>query len=579
MNLNAFLKNLQFFSKLYLTSFFLSFNFFLILNAANYTVKLTTKNVVGTSVGIGPGDTVFITSGFRTVLRLTEMHGDSLNPIIIINKGGLVEIANNTTYGISMPNCSYFRITGTGDPSIKYGIKISGTKSGSSGLCIDNKSTNYEADHIEICNTGFAGIFAFTAPKCDLSYNRGNFIQKDCSFHDNYIHNTGGEGMYIGHSFYTGYTITCDSVPFKTYPHEIHGLKIYNNILDSCGWDGLQVGCATQGCEVYNNVITNYGTKNISGQQAGLQINAGTTGLFYNNFIMTGGGGGMMVFGQGNIKIFNNVIVNSGLTYMPGEPDVKIHGIFVDDRATIPGAPFDIINNTIINPRADGIRSYSNESGTSKIWNNAIISPGSYYWYGSNYNRSFVYYNSNVSLDIQNNYYQPALPTNVILENIDDIYNYTRTLSLQNGGLNVINQGISFDYYYEQRPDSGNCDIGAFEFTEMPVIERVISDSSAVQRVIKKQKTETKHESIFNGAVDMRVYPNPSNGSFAVHVYDESYIRQVIIRNLSGMQIHSEHFFDAKFVNLCSVNKLERGTYLVDIETTLNRYTQKLIVL
>jgi len=129
------------------------------------------------------------------------------------------------------------------------------------------------------------------------------------------------------------------------------------------------------------------------------------------------------------------------------------------------------------------------------------------------------------------------------------------------------------------RPDSGNCDIGAFEFTEMPVIERVISDSSAVQRVIKKQKTETKHESIFNGAVDMRVYPNPSKGSFVVHVYDESFIKNVIIRNLSGMQIHSENFYDAKFVNLCSVNKLERGTYLVDIETTLNRYTQKLIVL
>jgi hypothetical protein len=579
MNLNASLKSLQILKKLYLTALFLSFNFFLVLNAANYTVKLTTKNVVGTSAGIGPGDTVFIQAGFRPILRLTEMHGDSLNPIIIINKGGLVEVANESNYGISLPNCSYFRLTGTGDPNYKYGIKISKTKDGSSGLGIDSKSTNYEVDHLEICNTGFAGIFAFTAPTCDLSANRGNFIQKDCSIHDNYIHHTGGEGLYIGHSFYTGYTKTCDSIPVKLYPHEIHGMKIYNNILDSCGWDGMQVGCVTQGCEVYNNVITNYGIENVPAQQSGLQVGAGTTGVFYNNFIMNGGGGGMMVFGLGNIKIYNNVIVNPGLTYLPGEPKVNIHGIFIDDRVTIPGAPFDIINNTIINPRADGIRSYSDESGVSKIWNNTIINPGSYTWYGSNYSKSFVNLGSNVKVDIKNCYFQPVLPSTVILEDLDDVYSYTNSLPLKDGGLNVTDQGITYDYFYTQRPDSGNVDIGAFEFIESPVIQRSANDSSVVQRISKKKNIEFDKPVKSWDAVDMRVYPNPSQGSFAVHVYDESYITKVSIRNLSGMLLHTENPFDAKFVNLCSVNKLERGTYLVDIETTLKRYTQKLIVL
>lgn len=578
MNLIAFLKNLQILKKLYLSILFLSFNFFLVLTAANYTVKLTTKNVVGTSAGIGPGDTIFIESGFRTVLRLTEMHGDSLNPIIIINKGGLVEIANNTTYGISLPNCSYFRITGTGDPAIKYGIKISGTKSGSSGLGIDSKSTNYEVDHLEICNTGFAGIFAFTAPTCDLSANRGYFVQRDCSIHDNYIHHTGGEGMYIGHSFYTGYTKTCDSIPTKLYPHEIHGMKIYNNILDSCGWDGMQVGCVTQDCEIYNNVVTNYGTKKVPAQHAGIQIAAGTTGLCYNNLIMNGSGSGMMVFGTGNNTIFNNVIVNSGYNYYPEDPTVRVYGIFWDDRATIPDAPFNFYNNTIISPKTDGIRTYSDESGNNRIWNNAIINPGSYYAYGSNYSRSFIYYNSNVELDMQNNYFQPALAPDITFEDIEDVYNYTQTLPLQNGGLNIPNQGVNFDYFNVLRPDSGSWDIGAFEFASAPVIERSASDTT-VQRIVKRKPAEIKTDFNFATSADMRLYPNPSNGSFAVHVYDDSYISRVSIRNLSGMLLHTEKPIDAKFVNLCSVNKLERGTYLVDIETTLKRYTQKLIVL
>ena len=58
-------------------------------------------------------------------------------------------------------------------------------------------STNFEVDHIEIANTGFAGIISKTDPVCNLSKNRGNFTQYQSVFHDNYIHNTSGEGMYM----------------------------------------------------------------------------------------------------------------------------------------------------------------------------------------------------------------------------------------------------------------------------------------------------------------------------------------------------------------------------------------------
>ena len=345
---------------------------------STFLIKTDITNIDGLKLGVHPGDTLFIESGRRDHLRFTNIIGDSLNYIILVNYGGLVEIySENSNFGIQTFDCKYFRLTGTGDKDILYGIRIIKTPAKSNGLTLDGLSTNFEIDHLEISETGFAGICSNVKPDCDNKYNRGNFVQRNTIYHDNYIHKTYGEAFYIGHSFYTGYTINCNGKDTLVYPHEIRGISVYNNTIDSCGYDGIQVGCATSDCEIYGNRITNYGFKNEKNQNFGIIIAGGTTGKCYNNFILNGTGNGINVFGLGNNTIYNNIIVNAGHSFAESGETTNAIGIFCDDRSTLNGASFNFFNNTIISPKGDGIRFYSTKSKNSIIANNLILKPGS----------------------------------------------------------------------------------------------------------------------------------------------------------------------------------------------------------
>ena len=342
----------------------------------NHTISASQTYLDGSTLNILPGDTICIAASTKSNLQLVNFHGDSINNIVFINCGGPVIVQNTAqAYVIKLGNCSFFRFTGTCDNTVKYGIKAVGSKG--SGLSLDDKSTNYEVDHIEIANTGFAGIMAKTEPRCDLSTNRGKFTQYNTILHDNYIHNTGGEGFYVGHSFYKGYLITCKGQPDTLFPHELKGVRIYNNLVDSSHWDGIQVGCATRDCEIFGNRILNYGVVSINSQNSGIQIGGGTTGKCYNNYIANGTGNGISILGTDNNSFYNNVIINPGLNFYPAEITQRVYGIFCDDRTTVPGRSFNFYNNTIIHPKTEGIRFYSAMSKSNTFCNNLIVEPGS----------------------------------------------------------------------------------------------------------------------------------------------------------------------------------------------------------
>ena len=411
-----------------------------------------------------PGDTICIQSGNRDFLYLNNLHGDSLHYIVFINCGGPVIVQNNYyMYGIKIANSSYFRFTGSGVDSIKYGIKILGTAINSNGLSLDNKSTNFEVDHLEIANTGFAGIMAKTDPKCDLSTNRGVFTLYHPVFHDNYIHETGGEGFYIGHSFYTGYPTSCNGIPDTLYPHEIKGLRVYHNIVENAHLDGIQIGCATEDCEIYENTVTGYGVDGIGSQNPGIQIGGGTTGKCYNNLISGGTGIGIAIFGTGDNVIFNNVIINAGLNYFPGDPTKKVYGIFCDDRTTIPGRSFNLVNNTILYPKTDGIRFTSLLSSNNQIRNNIILHPGSLGSY-SDSARSYINFLEACSVASTNNYTAPTLAGAGFRDILTNNYRLMAGSPAIDSGADLSLMGVTFDRDDLSRPGYAQFDIGAFEY-------------------------------------------------------------------------------------------------------------------
>ena len=96
---------------------------FLIDNSFPYHVNEETlgKATIG-------GDTIFISSTRTNPLRFQFTNGDIYNPLVIINKGGQVNIESPDSYSwgaITFENCKYIKISGAGNPNYKYGFQLS----------------------------------------------------------------------------------------------------------------------------------------------------------------------------------------------------------------------------------------------------------------------------------------------------------------------------------------------------------------------------------------------------------------------------------------------------------------------
>jgi hypothetical protein len=322
-----------------------------------FRINAEEKRVDGIARGIKAGDTIFIKAGNREELILENITGTDKKPVVIINHGGKVIINTKKDYGILFNNSVHFKITGTGS-SDTYGFEIACTAN--HGLVVTEFSSFCEADHLEIHHVGYAGIVAKTDPNCsrkDVSY----FIMQNLSFHDNYIHDITAEGFYVGYSWYPARDFKCgqDSL---LYSHEIHGIRIYNNNMRNTGQEGIQVGTGTKDVMIYSNRVFNYGLTNTLWQNHGVQIGQGTTGDFFNNSISTGPAEAISLFGGGNNRLYNNVIVNSGAA-----------AVYQNDRGASEGRSYQITNNTIINPAEYGISLVSDHTTGNKVSGNTIV--------------------------------------------------------------------------------------------------------------------------------------------------------------------------------------------------------------
>ncbi len=418
----------------------------------DYTITSQTKSVDGKKLGVGPGDVVCLKAGFYQYLQLENFVGSSANPVTIKNCGGKVTVGDGTWhYGIVITGSKHFKFTGTGDRNHQYGILVGGTRA-NSGLGIYDLSTDFEVDHIEVKDVPGAGMHILTRPTCDPRTWRESFTMRNVSIHDNYLHDIDGEGMYIGHSGYPGKTINCDGKSKKVYPHSIQNIRVYNNITQNTGWDGFQVSCADKDCFIYNNTVTNFGIRKHPNQQAGIVLGGGTTGKLYNNFIKQGTGGGIHIFGIGNITAFNNVIV-----------DVGEDGVFIGDKSTRPGYSYEIINNTIISPKNEGLRINTDDSKDNKFYNNLIVNPGAYATY-SNKDRAFIHIlKSAKNYTLKGNHFERSISDVNFVDPNKNNYQLKANSSAINKGVSVLGLGIDKEFTGKPRA-VGAPDAGAYEY-------------------------------------------------------------------------------------------------------------------
>ncbi len=392
----------------------------------NYYITPAAGTVSFDGTKVKPGEVVCFKSGIvleRIIIK--NLVGTKEKPITIKNCGGVVKIVGKqgASYNTVLVQYSkHLKFTGTGDPKSLYGIKVEG---GANGISFSELCTDIEVDHVEVTATGFAGIMAKTDPICqDARTWRENFTMYNVLLHHNYVHDIGGEGFYIGNSFYvvgapgTAACSIADSTPkstvsastFKKYAHIIVGVDIYRNVVKRAGCEGIQVGSAPINCKIHDNIIDTSGINPFANfQNNGLQIGNGTGGSVYNNFIRFSPGNGISCLGIGDNILYNNIIIHSGST----DSSTYGSGIFMDEQAhhdTILGPGMIFVNNTIIDPLENGIRIYNDRLLKNVIQNNIVVHMKTA--------PTFVHkLDKNVIIDEKTNLYLASIPTVVFEKN------------------------------------------------------------------------------------------------------------------------------------------------------------------
>lgn len=235
-------------------------------SAKEFTIPLAQELVDGAKLGVQPGDTILLEAGPRTTLRFEHVVGSPTDYVTIRNKDGEVLIRNdNRHFDIFIGTSRYFHLTGEGKNGVRYGIQLAGTMPlHGSALMISGLSSDCEVDHLEIHHPGFAGMLVKTDGAVGTTMD-------NISIHDNFIHDTGGEGMYVGET----------KIPGQLFHH----VKIFNNVVARSGYEACQVCNIIEDCQIHNNVFYRCGQRGDLWQDRGVQL-AHSACEMYGNIVM-----------------------------------------------------------------------------------------------------------------------------------------------------------------------------------------------------------------------------------------------------------------------------------------------------
>jgi hypothetical protein len=422
----------------------------------DYIVKGYHTN--GKALKIQPGQVLCLDAGrmYEKVV-FSNLNGTERDPIIVRNCGGRAIVSSPGGFAIKFENSENFKLIGDGDEQVSYGIKVT-TRTGFY-ISVEKFSTDFEISRIEVAgesenglgeNAGFAGMGIKTSPYQDCQLfsdsTRKAWVMRNVKIHHNYIHDVGGEGLYIGHGFYKGRIEAKCTV--KTYSHSIEGLRVHDNLIKNTGYDGIQIKNADKDCEVFNNVITNYGTRNEQAHNEGLFIGEGVTGKVYNNYIKHGTGHGIQFQGMGNNDIFNNVVIEAG------EDGFNSSGSSM--AVYIPNGYFNIFNNTIYNSGRNGFVIFNMHGGPKRVVNNLVVKAG------------MKLASKGALLDSSHNIMTQNTHCILFRDTINYDLRIKRGSRAIDKGIDMrsLVPGLSFDYLHNARPKGKAFDVGAYEFGE-----------------------------------------------------------------------------------------------------------------
>ena len=85
---------------------------------------------------------------------------------------------------------------------------------------------------------------------------------------------------------------------------------------------------------------------------------------------------------------------------------------------------------------------------------------------------------------------------------------------------------------------------------------------------------ESKTVSLYRDNRGITLYPNPTNG--LVNISAQQTITNVQVNDLNGTMVHSTQANDKGVV--LNLNQLKKGTYFVNVQTTYNRFVERIVI-
>jgi len=380
------------------------------------------------------GDTVIISPSRTSAIKLYQIVGSSGSWIKITNPSDAkITLLDNGTIStaIQVDECRYINLCGNNYNSETYGIKLTGD---SAAALRAVNTRDITASYLELAEGGLNMSQCWSPWTCTEE-------MENVAIHHNYIHDPEGEGMYLGKSS-------------RSVAPKFRDIQIYNNIIQDCGWDGIQLGQTIgENNNIYNNTIKHtghggaykwcwateqYQTDPCPGQWFGIVINPEHYGVHvYRNYIEDPYYTGISISsnGDGPIDIHDNVVWGAGGNGI---------GVGIATGAST------IINNTVVNSTKYGI---GTPEGTTagELRYNLLIANG---WVGIN--SDYTTQNDNrTSSSISDENFVDAVAGN---------FRLTESSPARNEGTG---EGYStVDCDGNARPEGSAPDIGAFEYLE-----------------------------------------------------------------------------------------------------------------
>ncbi len=329
-----------------------------------------------------------------------SFYGNNLNNIQFRVKyrkaGDQVIIQSNNYYAFRISDGYACNITvdGSGVPGQPYGFKIIGPNTPDAVLAFHDSSRNRVIKNVEIqgglaTKTGSQGIglhiypvypvpgkFDTTASHIGLSRQNG-FTMGNDTIINCFIHGCLNEGIYEGPSHYgdhslNGYTAFFTEAQADTF-------YFANNIIDSTGQSGMNVGAVAGLATIYNNKIYHFALRNQSGHTGGINANPGSYMHIYNNKIWnelpyTSETQGIAAQCVGGL-IYNNELTGCQYAFIFLRNTDKNCGIQVPDVF--------VFNNTIVGAQYGYYVYSANYSPAGIHWKNNVVT-GSIEYFGAN---------------------------------------------------------------------------------------------------------------------------------------------------------------------------------------------------